>query len=429
MNNYKNDGPRSSKAKHLADLIINHALATHPTIPRRIDEPYYNLKDDDPVQMMFATGKPVDAIAMIILNDLLTEKIKQTEAYKAYDDAYNGVEVPTTQPLPVVSAPGINRILSAPSSPKPKRTPKKKREKVVGESSEPKKNFKIITKKPDPMAPNPTTAEIEKNHMTVTEQVKAALDYEVDKMVEGEEEVDVGFVDSLILSQEDPDTRIDPRIQKENPKEKNDDDNDDDDDDKDDYNVDVLIRRKRTGSLEIKEQEKQTLIATPPRSPRFELSLDKAPTTKLTDTNVLMSDVSSHSSLQRAKHLKRVLAKVTKHRNNMIKTMEKNFVHQCNVENLCVKIVESLDKEVPPMVVERTDQHVALSSTCHRLTAAAAGNLHEWVGFKKISLTGFHNCTSRSHYRSVLKQATWISQVTYRRACLMLALKGFPSSL
>ncbi|GJY90688.1 hypothetical protein Tco_0505884 [Tanacetum coccineum] len=51
------------------------------------------------------------------------------------------------------------------------------------------------------------------------------------------------------------------------------------------------------------------------------------------------------------------------------------------------------------------------------------------VGFKRISLIGFRSCTSRSYYRSVSKQTTRISQVTYRRACLMLALKGFPSSL
>ncbi|GJV11139.1 hypothetical protein Tco_1352680 [Tanacetum coccineum] len=29
------------------------------------------------------------------------------------------------------------------------------------------------------------------------------------------------------------------------------------------------------------------------------------------------------------------------------------------------------------------------------------------VEFRRISLTGFHICTSRSHYRSVSKQTTW----------------------
>nr|GEW20233.1 BTB/POZ and TAZ domain-containing protein 4-like [Tanacetum cinerariifolium] len=53
-------------------------------------------------------------------------------------------------------------------------------------------------------------------------------------------------------------------------------------------------------------------------------------------------------------------------------------------------------------------EHVAMNSTRHRLTAAAppSGNLHEWVEFRRISLTGFRNCTSHSHYRSVSKQTT-----------------------
>ncbi|GJX50843.1 hypothetical protein Tco_0277688 [Tanacetum coccineum] len=54
-------------------------------------------------QMTFAIGKPVNAIAMRILDDLLTEEIKKTDAYKVYDVVYEVVEVPMTQPSPVVS--------------------------------------------------------------------------------------------------------------------------------------------------------------------------------------------------------------------------------------------------------------------------------------------------------------------------------------
>ncbi|GKE64295.1 hypothetical protein Tco_1518456, partial [Tanacetum coccineum] len=44
------------------------------------------------------------------------------------------------------------------------------------------------------------------------------------------------------------------------------------------------------------------------------------------------------------------------------------------------------------------------------------------VEFKRISLTGFRSCTSRSRYRSVSKQTTrHLSQ-----SCLMLTLEGFP---
>ncbi|GJY11081.1 putative reverse transcriptase domain-containing protein [Tanacetum coccineum] len=64
------------------------------------------------------------------------------------------------------------------------------------------------------------------------------------------------------------------------------------------------------------------------------------------------------------------------------------------------------------------------------------------VEFKRISLTGFRSCTSRSRYQSVSKQTTRIapsflsvgtslihyriSNVTLPRACLMLAQAGFP---
>ncbi|GJW26223.1 hypothetical protein Tco_0040034 [Tanacetum coccineum] len=66
------------------------------------------------------------------------------------------------------------------------------------------------------------------------------------------------------------------------------------------------------------------------------------------------------------------------------------------------------------------------------------------VEFRRISMTGFRSCTSRSHYRSVSKQTTRLpmdirlkidlenqSDLTSHlpRACLMLPQSGFPSSL
>ncbi|GJS89238.1 putative ribonuclease H-like domain-containing protein [Tanacetum coccineum] len=260
-------------------LIINHVFVTHPTIPRRVDELYHNLKEDDP----------------------------QTEAFKKYDDAFNGVEVPTMQPSLVVSTQGTNRTLRAPRSPKPKRTPMKRKEKM----------------KPDLVARIPTTAKIEKEHMNKAEQVRFAitesakeaeareniklvievvLDLEVDELIEGkeDEEGNLGFLVDLLVK---PDTRLDPGSHKESPKEKDDDFDEDDNDD-------ILIHKKWTGSLETKEQEK------------------------------------------------RVVSLVTKHRNNMIKTMKKNLFHQRDVQNLCIKIDEMLEKEVPPMVVKRTHQLV-----------------------------------------------------------------------
>ncbi|GJR35808.1 hypothetical protein Tco_1211492 [Tanacetum coccineum] len=116
-------------------------------------------------------------------------------------------------------------------------------------------------------------------------------------------------------------------------------------------------------------------------------------------------------------------------------------------------------------------EHVAVNSTRHGLDTATIGKPAS-LEFKRISLTGFRSCTSRSRYRSVSKQTTRsvdvlmskefsntpnsfifsnssvnsytepilifschkfdsyrIAQVTCRSACLMLALVGFPSSL
>nr|GEU37781.1 hypothetical protein [Tanacetum cinerariifolium] len=85
-------------------------------------------------------------------------------------------------------------------------------------------------------------------------------------------------------------------------------------------------------SLENREHEKQKTIATPLRSPKIDLSLNKAPKTELTDTDVPMYDVPSHSSQQRAKHLRRVVTRID----------------------------EILEKDVPPTVVETIDQLVKL---------------------------------------------------------------------
>ncbi|GJS00564.1 hypothetical protein Tco_0317072 [Tanacetum coccineum] len=90
---------------------------------------------------------------------------------------------------------------------------------------------------------------------------KGIISEEVDKMVEGDEEVDERFADSLILSQEDPDTRIDLGSHKKSPEKEKEDD--------DDY-VDIsLVRRKQTCSLEFREEQKQTPLTTPLDPPRL----------------------------------------------------------------------------------------------------------------------------------------------------------------
>nr|GEX06540.1 putative reverse transcriptase, RNA-dependent DNA polymerase [Tanacetum cinerariifolium] len=109
-----------------------------------------------------------------------------------------------------------------------------------------------------------------------------------------DEEGNLRFLDDLLV---EPDTRLNQGSHKERLEEKN------DDDDEDNNVDDALIQRKQMGSLENREHEKQKPIATPPKSSKIDLYSDKAPTSELTNTNVHMSDVPSHSLFQRAKHL------------------------------------------------------------------------------------------------------------------------------
>nr|GEU56074.1 reverse transcriptase domain-containing protein [Tanacetum cinerariifolium] len=128
----------------------------------------------------------------------LTEPWKtlfKTKEFKMYDDAYNGVEVPTTQPTQ-----GTNRTLMALRSPKLKRTPTKRKEKL-------------------------------KEHTSKAEPVRFAM----------------------AESAKEAKARLDLGSHKESPEEK---DNYVDEDDNDD----VLIHRKQTGSLETREYEKQTVF-------------------------------------------------------------------------------------------------------------------------------------------------------------------------
>ncbi|GJZ72477.1 hypothetical protein Tco_0636328 [Tanacetum coccineum] len=257
---------------HYVKLIIHHVLETYATIPKHLNEPYCNLKDDDPILMMFTTGNSMNAAAMRIPDEFLIEEIKKTEAYKDYGADYNGAEVPMTQSSLVVSTQETHRALSTPRIPKPKRTPQKKKEKSAKEAEE-KENVASVE--------------------------KAIIAEEVDKMVDKkeEEEEEESFVYSLLLSQEDPNTRLEPRSYMESPKEVKDDDDDDPNTD------DALSWRKRMGSSETREAERQTLIHIPPKSPRIDLSSDKDPSIDLTETHIHMSNVLSQSSSKRAKHI------------------------------------------------------------------------------------------------------------------------------
>ncbi|GJS96395.1 hypothetical protein Tco_0803363 [Tanacetum coccineum] len=84
-------------------MIINHVFGTYPNVPKRLNEPYNYLKDDDPILNKFTISIPLLITAMRILDEFLIEDIRNTESYTDYEDDYKSIEVPTIQLHPVVS--------------------------------------------------------------------------------------------------------------------------------------------------------------------------------------------------------------------------------------------------------------------------------------------------------------------------------------
>ncbi|GKC39351.1 hypothetical protein Tco_1051735, partial [Tanacetum coccineum] len=164
---------------------------------------------------------------MEILDELLMEEMRYTDAYRDYIADFTRIEVPTMQPQPLVSTQGIISKPSAPRSPNLEKASKKKGKQIVGESSEPKKSLKIWIKQrqPDMSIHVPTVTDIERDQlMKVTQlslaEAETAKEYEVkqnvalvdisilaedvEKLVEGDEVSNEVFADSIIMSQEVP---------------------------------------------------------------------------------------------------------------------------------------------------------------------------------------------------------------------------------
>ncbi|GJZ18963.1 hypothetical protein Tco_0555553 [Tanacetum coccineum] len=233
----------------LTKLIIVDLMEKFESIPKRLEEDYHTIKDDILLVNVYTIGE-VTVRGMLITDDLLTDAIRDTHAYKDYVKKFE-------------------------------RTRKRKGKQAAGESSSPKPSLKIRIKqqKPTSITPLPPSDDQERDDIIEATQLSLALDkitkvYEeqqnmatvekkmldedVEKLVDGEEEYDgIDCVDTVILSDEDALDRLELGSHKENP-EKNDDDkkkddkkDDDDDNDDDDH---ALIRTRVTGSSEIRTE-------------------------------------------------------------------------------------------------------------------------------------------------------------------------------
>ncbi|GKD26231.1 hypothetical protein Tco_1232445 [Tanacetum coccineum] len=78
-------------------LIIVDVMAKFESVPKRLEEEFHSIKDDTPLVSIYTTGN-VTINGMLILDDLITNDICDTQEYKDYVEEFFRVDVPTIQP-------------------------------------------------------------------------------------------------------------------------------------------------------------------------------------------------------------------------------------------------------------------------------------------------------------------------------------------
>ncbi|GJV98017.1 hypothetical protein Tco_1549594 [Tanacetum coccineum] len=262
-------------------IIVSHYMTIIPEILRRAQDMYHNLQDDDIMKNIFNSGRHKDKVGMQIPDWMITEEMKHTEHYKMYAEVFR--------------------------SPTPK--------KDTAESSAPKQSTVIHFCLPKrrstrltPPVPVPTVEKADEMILQDTLQVslvehksqeeqkarenvelvnKQLASEEVEKLVEGSENV---IDDSLPPRNDEPQilgTRLEPRSDKESPEvERTNDEevevtnvvipvnvNEEDDDITDEV---YELKRREKGKLV--EESRSAPLPTPIRSPR-------------THTNLVSSDI------------------------------------------------------------------------------------------------------------------------------------------
>nr|GEV99951.1 hypothetical protein [Tanacetum cinerariifolium] len=215
-------------------IIIGYYMTNFPEISRRARDKYHNPKDDDLMKNIFNSGRYKDKVGMKIPDWMITEAMKQMEHYKMYAEVFR-IDVPLIQSQPIESTQRTHRTPNAPRSPNPKAD--------AVDSSAPIRSTMICLRFPQrrsirltPLAPVPTVDKADELILQDTLQVSLAehksrqkqearenvalvdeqLAYvEIEKMVEGQENV---VDDSSIPTNDEhniPGTWLEPRSDKE----------------------------------------------------------------------------------------------------------------------------------------------------------------------------------------------------------------------
>ncbi|GJR17619.1 hypothetical protein Tco_0966146 [Tanacetum coccineum] len=325
-------------------IIVSHYMTIFLEISRRVRDMYHNLQDDDIMNNIFNSGRHKNKVGMQIPAWMITDEMKHTEHYRMYAEVF-GIDVPLTQSQPTESTYGTRRTTSAPRSPNP--------DKEAAESSAPRRSTVIhlrllerISTRLTPPAPVLTVDKADEMILQDTLQVSLAkhksrekqearenvalvdehlASEEIDKIVEGQENV----VDDSSIPRNDesniPGTRIEPQSDKESPEAEITQETEVEItqetpvvnitnvvipvnvNDEDEEITDEVYELKRREKGKLVEETRNSQIPTPIRSPRIHTNLISSDTEKLqelTDTpHTTSSSYSPHKKLAKMNRL------------------------------------------------------------------------------------------------------------------------------
>ncbi|GKB97982.1 hypothetical protein Tco_0984119 [Tanacetum coccineum] len=301
----------------------------YPSIPQRQDEYSHSIKDDIPLVSVYTTWN-VTVQGMLILDAFLTNRA--TNDYKEYKTVF--FEFPSD-----------------------------KRNKAHLQF-----HLLVMTERDEIVEATLLSLTLHKTTLAAKEQEKVAkvreklVEEEIEKMVEGkedEESYDSTSANSMLNDDvDDSGTKIEPRSHKKNQEVVNDDDNvnviekkDDEKNDEDVEKMDDVAKDGNNGttsSMETRNEQMQTPIPTPTRSPRKDLSSDK------TFSEELTAHVSSKTATtSKHKSKKGNIREVLDHCNNVVPEMPFTKTNEMIKEEMphLVNLTVLKDREVDPINV------------------------------------------------------------------------------
>ncbi|GJY75837.1 hypothetical protein Tco_0480953 [Tanacetum coccineum] len=290
-------------------IIVSHYMIIFLEISRHARDMYHNLQDDNIMKNIFNSRRHKDKVGMQILDWMITKEMKHTEHYRMYAEVF-GLDVPLTQSQPTESTQGTHRTPSAPrrstrlTPPVPVPTVEKADEMILQDTLQ----VSLAEHKSQEEQEARENVELVNKHLASEE---------IEKLVEGSENV----IDDSSPPRNDepqiPGTRLEPRSDKESPEVER--TNDEEVEvtnvvipvnvnEEEDEITDEVYELKRREKGKVVEESRSTPLPTPIRSPRTHTHLVSSDTEKLqeltkTHTQTTSSSRSQHTKLSRANRL------------------------------------------------------------------------------------------------------------------------------